>query len=552
MQISSSTAAFSPSVPEIPDRDVVVLPNDITTQSKQRAENELPVQLRSLAERVHLNMQTAYRLYHQEETRAFQASEQIINSITVELDAQDSDVQSLPIKLQQNAILLSNLVSNAPGDYGRFVKVFDSLREGEDQLTQGIDSKIDELGLSLDEESSRLLGNIERITKATERRAESISARINELRDERYRLYSLSSTRAIDAKIKELDGAISILIEERNKAYETRRKEIEEEENKSHKLAEKLRTERRSLDSFKSYWWEYLATQREKIFNWTQNNWVQRRLTQISEVIRRLLQLHLSRILTTGTTARTSDVTGSGTIQPFHYARQGVNLAIANASVAAIPVSMGAKVVGAAAEKVGLTSVANYFNNQAKNLLRGVTENWSAANEGPLGRAFDTQVHAITSPLEPFIGHNQQFLAGWITGNLPARIVYAPDSIQVRDMAESLNVKRAIDKFYAAGAPKLTTFWHDTFDAYWETMVNPFTANWKSTAMQVGGYDDATITNNDNGTMTIRIRNVAGANSFFYHLLPNLPGKSGPMHNVEQVFEWTVPIDSTRLPQTNQ
>jgi len=67
--------------------------------------------------------------------------------------------------------------------------------------------------------------------------------------------------------------------------------------------------------------------------------------------------------------------------------------------------------------------------------------------------------------------------------------------------------------------------------------------------MQVGGYDNATITNNGDGTMTIRIPNVAGAHSFFYHLLPNLPGKTGPMHNVEQVFEWTVPIDPARLPQ---
>ncbi len=66
--------------------------------------------------------------------------------------------------------------------------------------------------------------------------------------------------------------------------------------------------------------------------------------------------------------------------------------------------------------------------------------------------------------------------------------------------------------------------------------------------MQVGGYRNAKIINNQDGTMTIRITNVAGANSFLYHAVPNLPGNSGPMHNVEQVFEWMEPIDPTRLP----
>lgn len=114
----------------------------------------------------------------------------------------------------------------------------------------------------------------------------------------------------------------------------------------------------------------------------------------------------------------------------------------------------------------------------------------------------------------------------------------------------SPNVKRAIDKFYADGAPKEgITFRHDTFEAFRETIADPFTRNLKSTAMQVGGYAGATITNNGNGTMTIRITNVAGANSFFYHLVPNLLGKTGPMHNVEQVFEWTIPIDPARLPK---
>ncbi len=51
MQIPSSTVSVAPN-PLLPTD--ALLPNDIVTQSKQRAEKELPVQLRSLAERVHL------------------------------------------------------------------------------------------------------------------------------------------------------------------------------------------------------------------------------------------------------------------------------------------------------------------------------------------------------------------------------------------------------------------------------------------------------------------------------------------------------------------
>lgn len=158
------------------------------------------------------------------------------------------------------------------------------------------------------------------------------------------------------------------------------------------------------------------------------------------------------------------------------------------------------------------------------------------------------QIRAAISQWKPVIGaHNYQFLLNWGIGTLPARIVYAPDSIQVQDMMKSLNVERARNKFYAAGAPPTREFSHDTLDAFLETIVNPLTADWKSTVMQVGGYAGATIKNNDDGTMTFRIRNVAGANSFFYHLVPNFPNETGLMHNVEQIFEWTERIDRNRL-----
>lgn len=74
----------------------------------------------------------------------------------------------------------------------------------------------------------------------------------------------------------------------------------------------------------------------------------------------------------------------------------------------------------------------------------------------------------------------------------------------------------------------------------------------EDTAMQVGGYGGATITNNNNGTATYNMRNVAGANSFFLHVVPNLRGTTGPMHNVEQIFTWTESIDKEMLRQSNK
>ncbi len=233
------------------------------------------------------------------------------------------------------------------------------------------------------------------------------------------------------------------------------------------------------------------------------------------------------------------------------FAKQVLDIGVAHVSTLGIPLSMYIGAAGTVAKWWGLTNVANKLETASGSILEFVADRWTAGNQGPMGKVIDRRIYGMTSLLTPRIGeHNQKLLADWLTDNLPTRIVYAPDSIQVRDMAESPNVKKEIDKFYAKGAPlEGHKFGHDTIDAYWETIANPFISNWKSTAMQVGGYGGATITNNGDGTMTIRITNVAGAKSFFYHLLPNLPGKTGPMHNVEQVFEWTVPIDAARLPQ---
>ncbi len=225
------------------------------------------------------------------------------------------------------------------------------------------------------------------------------------------------------------------------------------------------------------------------------------------------------------------------------YGKQAFNVVAANVSTAGIPISMGLGGAGAAANAAGFNTVGNQLRTASGNTLQFVANRWDAANQGPMGRVIDRQIHASTSLLKPAIGqHNQQFLANWLTGNAPASVTYGADSIQVRDMQMSHNVNQQRNKFQAQGAPPTAEFLHNTVDAYIDTLVNPRTANWHSTAMQVGGYRGATITNNNDGTATYNIRNVAGANSFFLHMAPNLPNTSGPMHNVEQIFRWTEPI----------
>ena len=84
---------------------------------------------------------------------------------------------------------------------------------------------------------------------------------------------------------------------------------------------------------------------------------------------------------------------------------------------------------------------------------------------------------------------------------------------------------------------------YGTGQAFVDTIANPFTANWKSTAMQVGGFGGATVKNNGDGTATFSIVNVAGTKSFFYHAAPNNTNSTGPMHNVTQTFRWTESIN---------
>jgi hypothetical protein len=53
---------------------------------------------------------------------------------------------------------------------------------------------------------------------------------------------------------------------------------------------------------------------------------------------------------------------------------------------------------------------------------------------------------------------------------------------------------------------------------------------------------------NGNITVTFCIPNVAGTHSFFYHIVPDRSGTTGPGRNIKQTICWTEPIDKSKCP----
>ncbi len=136
---------------------------------------------------------------------------------------------------------------------------------------------------------------------------------------------------------------------------------------------------------------------------------------------------------------------------------------------------------------------------------------------------------------------NWNFFWDWALGQGSNTRTYGPSDIETQEMKDSLGVQKLRDRFKKGGCKSLTNGEYGTYEAYWETTINPLTADWSSTAAQVGGFAGASVTNNGNGTVTFSITNVAGAHSFFLHLVPNRTSSSGRMRNITQTFQWTEP-----------
>jgi hypothetical protein len=102
-------------------------------------------------------------------------------------------------------------------------------------------------------------------------------------------------------------------------------------------------------------------------------------------------------------------------------------------------------------------------------------------------------------------------------------------------------------KFYKGDGKDVPTYSYDTFKAAYDTLLNPKTADWTSTAAQVGGFAGASAINNNDGTVTFTIINIAGTKSFFYHIAPDRKVREGPMRNIIQIFKWKEKIDESRI-----
>jgi hypothetical protein len=118
-------------------------------------------------------------------------------------------------------------------------------------------------------------------------------------------------------------------------------------------------------------------------------------------------------------------------------------------------------------------------------------------------------------------------------------------------MMSSPGGDRLRDSFYNSGCKGVNNFGYGTAQAAKETLFNPRSANWGGTAAQVGGFGGATAKNNHDGSVTFTIPNVAGTHSFFYHAVPDRKSSTGPMRNINQTFQWTEPVDSSRCPSAS-
>jgi RHS repeat-associated protein len=137
---------------------------------------------------------------------------------------------------------------------------------------------------------------------------------------------------------------------------------------------------------------------------------------------------------------------------------------------------------------------------------------------------------------------NWDFFWDWTLGSEPRQRTYGPNDIETQEMRDSPGAASLRNEFYEGGCKSMTGGNYGTGQAYVDTAANPFTADWTSTAFQVGGFTGGSVTNNGNGTATFNIPNRAGTHSFFFHAVPNRSSPIGPMSTIDQTFQWTEPI----------
>ena len=168
----------------------------------------------------------------------------------------------------------------------------------------------------------------------------------------------------------------------------------------------------------------------------------------------------------------------------------------------------------------------------------------------------------LTDPMGLTYKTNLIFLKDFLTGEGEEgnNRVYGFDAVQTQEMASSPGVNKMRDLFYAKSGSDVQDYGYGTLNAAIGTLLNPKTADWGSTAAQVGAWNNGKVTNLGNGYAAFSVSNSATVNSLLYHigdavqtltfgLVPAtaINRTTGPLGSIKQTFEWTEPIDSSRL-----
>jgi len=173
--------------------------------------------------------------------------------------------------------------------------------------------------------------------------------------------------------------------------------------------------------------------------------------------------------------------------------------------------------------------------------------NAAGSNLGPIDQAGLWLGRKIGQGANNFV-----FLVLYIMPHESVSVTYGPGTREVADMRVSPGAAVMRERFYANGAQTTPDIVYNSPQAWKETLLYPSTADWASTAAQVGGFAGGSVVNNEDGTATYTIPNLAGTKSFFYHLVPDIPKTwdyYGPFAPINQTFNWTEPIDPTRVQQ---
>lgn len=164
------------------------------------------------------------------------------------------------------------------------------------------------------------------------------------------------------------------------------------------------------------------------------------------------------------------------------------------------------------------------------------------AGDSNLYRAMGNNSVNFVDPLGLTWESNWNFFWDWALGRGSNNRYYGPNDIETQEMMNSQGVQNLRDRFSKGNCKSTRRGEYGTYEAYWNTSMNPMTADWSNTAAQAGGFAGASVINNGNGTVTYTVPNVAGTHSFFLHVVPNRSSSTGPMRSIKQTFQWTEPI----------